>query len=167
MLQSNWCHQTIVGDDAMLGLTSTGFVYAEKRATCVPVRAFHFHKECLELLLFQLGTELSSPHEREIPDPADLAALDGIPVYRDCEAVPEPDGPRRIALVFHRYLNPSSQGRYALAKAGMRTLLDVSHRTREEIAAIRGVGPTTLKRLDEAMAGRGLTFRSTTTEAAA
>ncbi len=53
---------------------------------------------------------------------------------------------------------PRSAGapaRRALEEAGIATLAQLAERTREEVSALKGVGPKALAALDEALAGRG------------
>jgi hypothetical protein len=46
----------------------------------------------------------------------------------------------------------------ALADAGIETLADLAARPREEVAAIRGVGPATMGLLDAALSVEGLSY---------
>ncbi|TQK20597.1 hypothetical protein FBY40_3135 [Microbacterium sp. SLBN-154] len=58
---------------------------------------------------------------------------------------------------------PSGIGRpalRALESAGLRTLMDVAGRSRDEIAALHGVGPAAVRTLDTALAEAGLRFSS-------
>ena len=55
-------------------------------------------------------------------------------------------------------LDLDTKARQALRKVDVVTLEEAAARSREELAALRGVGPRTMERLDAAITERGLSY---------
>jgi hypothetical protein len=152
MLICDWCHE-LIGEEEPEADLCLGFEGQPDLSGYL-----RFHEDC-GFMALRVAQEAIEDHVGGVrPDPSDEEVLSHIPVLQGMIwGAPALDGPVSSRLELRRYLG-SRQSFDSLQRANLHTLLQVSFRTRAEIASLGGVGPTTLARLDSALALNGLDY---------
>ena len=151
MLRCDWCREPIEPGEA----EATLVLVCKCRRPEVG-SGLRFHENCGIMALYGAAEEIEDHVGADRPDPATEELLEHIPTLSGPNA--PLDGPVTDRLKLVQHLG-EKKVTYALYRAGIKTLLDATFRTRAEVAAIPCVGPASLRRLEAAMRERGLMFQ--------
>lgn len=159
MLICDWCGEPIGNDENVAKLKVEISRDGGDTGYSRPPREIggwmQFHEDCGIRVIYAAAEAIEDIPDKQRPEPTDETILEHIP---DLVSSARPDGPADSHLLLYHYLDYHGRPSAALRRAGLESLLDLSFRTREEIASLPGVGATTLKRLGFALRQHGLSF---------
>jgi hypothetical protein len=155
MLICDWCGEPIENGDIVAKLKvefeGAGSFSRPDRAIDGWMR---YHEDCGTRVIYAAAEAIEDIPDKQRPEPTDDKILHHIPVLRSGW----PDGPAGGQLHLDHYLGYHGRPMDAMRRADLESLLDLSFRTRDEIASLPGVGATTLKQLEVALHKHGLSF---------